>query len=578
MTAPAAAEPRPGSRLARLQTPMTKQILQELARTYGICLHPLVLRRTDIVTGETEILEVPCGARLASRCAPCAERNRRLRIQQIRDGWHLNEEPIPAPRNGTHSERALVALRADLEWQRAAAEHAGQWDQVSDLDAAIAEVDDEIREAGLRGAAGPTTTDGRMPTPRKARTTRRREDAPELPVLTVDRGRTVGRAFKALDGTLHRPSMLVTLTLGSYGAVHSARRPGRPACDCGVLHHPDDPTVGTPLNLDTYDYRRAALDAIHGAKVIDRFWQNLRRATGVNVQYAGSVELQRRLAPHWHFAVRGTFPRRLIQQVAAATYHQVWWPTHDTPIYRPDAAPIWDPNIASYIDRETGEILPTWDEAMASLDAMGEDAAPAHVVWLGKVDARGVNSGTKDAEKTIRYVTKYITKDLTAAADSRGDTSRAHFDRLHAELTYLPCTPGCPNWLLYGVQPAGANGKEKRPGLCRGKVHRRETLGFTGRRVLISRQWSNKTLRDLRDDNKAWVRALLATDDDGPEDDDGVEPRRYAYELARDGDPDVPPIRIRLMRAISTRNQWRRALDQAQQRRDQLSAAEYQVK
>ena len=48
------------------------------------------------------------------------------------------------------------------------------------------------------------------------------------------------------------------------------------------------------------------------------------------------------------------------------------------------------------------------------------------------------------------------------------------------------------------------------PGNCPGKVHQRETLGFTGRRVLISRQWSGKTLTDHREDNRAWVKALLA--------------------------------------------------------------------
>jgi hypothetical protein len=32
------------------------------------------------------------------------------------------------------------------------------------------------------------------------------------------------------------------------------------------------------------------------------------------------------------------------------------------------------------------------------------------------------------------------------------------------------------------------------PGRCKGKAHKPEHLGITGRRVLISREWSNKTL------------------------------------------------------------------------------------
>ncbi|MFD1072670.1 replication initiator [Longispora fulva] len=76
-------------------------------------------------------------------------------------------------------------------------------------------------------------------------------------------------------------------------------------------------------------------------------------------------------------------------------------------------------------------------------------------------------------------------------------------------------------WLLYGIAPKNA-GPTLRPGHCRGKVHQRQTLGFTGRRVLISRQWSNKTLTDHRDDNRAWVRALLELPDDQS---DNTKPR-----------------------------------------------------
>jgi hypothetical protein len=90
-------------------------------------------------------------------------------------------------------------------------------------------------------------------------------------------------------------------------------------------------------------HRRAALDAIHFAKVLDRWWQNLRRAAGYNVQYAGCVELQRRLAPHAHFAIRGTIPRRLLKQVAAATYHHVWWPSFDKAVFTVDRPPVWAP-------------------------------------------------------------------------------------------------------------------------------------------------------------------------------------------------------------------------------------------
>jgi hypothetical protein len=54
--------------------------------------------------------------------------------------------------------------------------------------------------------------------------------------------------------------------------------------------------------------------------------RNLRRVAGYDVQYFATVEPQKRLAPHLHMAIRGTLPRAEIKAIAAATYHQVWWP------------------------------------------------------------------------------------------------------------------------------------------------------------------------------------------------------------------------------------------------------------
>ena len=141
-------------------------------------------------------------------------------------------------------------------------------------------------------------------------------------------------------------------------------------------------------------------------------------------------------------------------------------------------------------------------------------------------------------------------------------------------MSTLPCSPTCANWLLYGVQPDKAK-PGLVPGRCTGKVHQRNTLGFTGRRVLISRQWSGKTLTDLRGDNREWVRAIMAGAVDGEHDDHdqgqghpattGQQPR-YTFELAKPGDPDVPPVEHRILRAISTRIRWRQALQQTRQR------------
>jgi hypothetical protein len=58
-------------------------------------------------------------------------------------------------------------------------------------------------------------------------------------------------------------------------------------------------------------------------------------------------------------------------------------------------------------------------------------------------------------------------------------------------------------------------------------VHQLDTLAIGGRRVLVSRDWSGKTLADHRYDQLAWVRKLLRLDSNGDEDqaanDDAVQ-------------------------------------------------------
>ncbi len=252
---------------------------------------------------------------------PCAKRARRLRQVQIREGWHRTDEPVPSPQPATEEQRGLILLRADFEAARDQAVREAAWAQVAELDQAITEVEEAITAEGLRGRIAPphtTPDDDRADTgKRRHRSTRRRQDAPDLPRQKVE-PRTVGRVYLAPDGTEHRPSMWLSLTLDTYGRVL-----------------PD----GTPVNPATYDYRRAAWDAVHFPRPLDRFWQNLRRCAGWSVQYAGCVEPQKRLAPHAHFAIRGTIARELLRKVAAATYHQVWWPPAREMRYAPDRPP-----------------------------------------------------------------------------------------------------------------------------------------------------------------------------------------------------------------------------------------------
>ncbi len=556
------AAPRPGSRADRMAMPLARDVLKGLAEHYGVCVHPLVIRRTDKATGQTELVDVPCGARLASKCKPCAERNRRLRIQQLREGWHLPDEPQPPAETPADEVRALVSLRCSYTFERDQAQRASEWDQVADLDAAIDQVDEQLAGQRIRGHLDHPAAENKR---RRTRSTRRRQDAGTLPRLPVE-NRTVGKVYADRAGRTHRPSTLLTITLGSYGPVHTGARTRRgrlTPCECGHLHGQQDPLLGVPIDPAGYDYRTAACDAIFFAAGLDRLWQNLRRAAGLNLQYGGTVEMQKRLAPHAHYAMRGTIPRALLRQVAAGTYHQVWWPPFDRALYTVDKPPAWDDDQQSYVDPKTREPLTAWYTAVDRLS--DPDAQPAYVLRLGRIDARGIAAGSKDAERAIRYVTKYVTKDITEQADPHSAEQRAHFDRLHAELATLPCSPTCANWLLYGIQPKKAKAGLV-PGRCSGKVHQRRTLGFTGRRVLISRQWSGKTLADHRADNQTWLRTVLSgalADDEHEDQAVTADPGRYTYQLARPDDPDVPSLQIRIMRSIANRQRCRTALARA---------------
>ncbi|WP_322761271.1 replication initiator [Frankia sp. Cr2] len=541
MTTPSTppAEPPAGIRAARLRQPLARHVLEAVAAENGVCIRPLAMRRVDVVTGETEIIPVSCGATLASKCPPCAERARKLRMAQCKAGWHLDDEPLPDPDPPTDDAKTLVQLRADLEAVRTDAVNGHDVDQVGEVDDLISQVDTALNDLGVRGKTAPDNRDR----PRRTRSTRRRQDAPDLPRLPVDR-RTVGRTFTGSDGTVWRPSMFLTLTCDSYGRVNSD---------------------GAPVDPVSYDYRRAARDAIHFPKLVDRFWQNMRRAVGWDIQYFACLEPQRRLAPHLHAAMRGTIPRVLLRQVAAATYHQVWWPACDRPVYGVDRLPVWDDEADGYVDPDAHEPLPTWDEA---LDAIGDDAEPTHVVRFGvQVRADGVTANNSNTGRLIGYLCKYLTKSLDTCHDIATDAQRAHVDRLADALRYEPCSPGCSNWLLYGVQPKNPRAGLV-PGRCKGKVHRRETLGFGGRRVLVSRKWSGKTLADHKEDRKTWIREQLAVlghtgNGDGGQGGQGATPDRVVWQLLHPGDPAMPRREHLLLRAVADRHRWRAQLDAA---------------
>ncbi len=153
-------EARPGSRAARNKLPRAIDALKTLATEHGVCVRPIALRRTDLVTGETELIDIPCRATREAKCPPCAKRAKRLRQVQIKEGWHRTDEPNPGPEPATEEQKALIGLRAHFEFARdALLRDAMPADervtQLAELDAAIDEVEAAISDEGLRGRVAP---------------------------------------------------------------------------------------------------------------------------------------------------------------------------------------------------------------------------------------------------------------------------------------------------------------------------------------------------------------------------------------------------------------------------------------
>lgn len=512
------------TRAERMRQPSADEIATAAAEQHGVCVRPLVMEAGDMQTGELRYVAVPCGSTIESVCKPCAKKARALRIAQCREGWHLDEDPDFTPSPPSDEQTALLTVRADLvkAYQDAKADGSAEVDEIREE---IRAVDEDLRATGMRGKLAPVDPPSN---PTRSRSTRRRQDAPNLPKRAM-RKTTVGEQFAGK----YRPSTFVTVTCDTYGPVH-----------------PD----GTPRVPQAYDYRRAARDAIHFAALVDRLVQNLRRVAGYEVQYFGTVEPQRRYAPHLHAAIRGSIPHKVLRQVVDATYHQVWWPAHDEPVYTDERMPVWDDRAKAFVDPDSRQPLEDWDSAVDELHE------PAHVVRFGQqVHSKGILGGTEEAGRHIGYLTKYLVKSVAEVIEPDTVRQQQHADRLHDELAVTPCSPRCANWLRYGIQPKGATRKTE-PGRCKAKAHRRDTLGLPGRRVLVSRKWSGKSLGDHKADRAAFVReALAAVGIQKP----APEPGRVILRAVRPGDPSVPPRSHLLMREIAERTRWRAEYDRA---------------
>lgn len=475
----------------RRAMPDLKDIAASAAEKEDVCTRVVPMRAYDPETGHTTYVGAPCKSTNEQKCPACAKAARSLRMTQLREGWCLDAEPVDETTEPTDEQRDLLAARARLFTDYHDARNDGDdelADAIADL---VADLDTELRELGVRGRFPALDEKPR----RKAKSTRRRQDVPDLPRLKVEKT-TVGQLY----GGKYRPSTFLTLTMPSYGAINRTGAKTKDGKVCGD---------GSPRDPETYDYTAQARDIIHFAALFDRWVQNLRRAVGWDVQYFATVEPQKRGAPHLHIAIRGSISRKTFEQVTAATYRQIWWPHHDREVYSTDKMPVWDYDARTFVDPRTRRPLTTWAEALDVMDTV-DDLEPAHVIRFGEqIDPQQVLGGTDKAENKVRYLTKYLTKSIADVLDTDSARTAVHYDRLHAELQHTPCSPRCGVWLRYGIVPKGATDKTV-AGRCKGKAHRRDTLGLPGRRVLVSKKWTGKSLPDHKADRVEFVRQQLA--------------------------------------------------------------------
>jgi hypothetical protein len=171
------------TRAQRTALPLSAEVAQALAEQHGVCIRPLAMRRIDTTTGRVDIVPVPCGSTREDKCRPCADKARRLRMVQCREGWHLDTEPVTVRATPSEDHKALMATRADLCAVYTECKAIGDELTCEQIAESVAELDADLRAAGVRGRLTPLDP---PPKPVK-RSTRRRQDAPDLPRRPVDK-------------------------------------------------------------------------------------------------------------------------------------------------------------------------------------------------------------------------------------------------------------------------------------------------------------------------------------------------------------------------------------------------------
>ena len=160
----------------------------------------------------------------------------------------------------------------------------------------------------------------------------------------------------------------------------------------------------------------------------------------------------------------------------------------------------------------TGEVLPTWDEASTSSTPTRTHGRRTWCGSAARPTCKGIIAPAADADRAVRYLTKYLTK---AIAEAHTDTDGAR-PGVSAPRRPAPRRAALPTVLagLRELAPLRRPAHERRTWSgARPLRPTRRTIGRTsaaaGAVVLVSRQWSGKTLAEHKADRAAVVREAL---------------------------------------------------------------------
>ncbi|MFG2517085.1 replication initiator [Streptomyces sp. NPDC048584] len=263
-----------------------------------------------------------------------------------------------------------------------------------------------------------------------------RFDTYQLIAAGLRGGKTVPTSVAA------HPRVFATLTAPGFGPVHNQPDTGR--CHCDQVHPDDDPLLGTPLDLDRYDYAGAVLWNAHAPALWARFTTHLRREIAktagltqralrhhATLSYAKVAEYQKRGQVHFHAVIRLDGPTgptstppawattqlldRAVRAAAQRTrvHHEGEPPKRPQPAGDVPACPPQDSDRAGRLVFRFGRQIDV--RAIRGTDFTGGGpVTERHVAgYIAKYATKGAETTTGTPDRRLRFLAELATHDIT---------------------------------------------------------------------------------------------------------------------------------------------------------------------